>query len=74
MRKKMNRTKSLLSYIGIAVILLCFFLPMPWDVTLPCEVRPVNSERIYAHSGFISKILIKDGQKVKKKSASVQTE
>ena len=66
MRKKMNRTKSLLSYIGIAVILLCFFLPMPWDVTLPCEVRPVNFERIYAHSGFISKILIKDGQKVKK--------
>ena len=66
MRKKMNRTRSLLSYIGIAVILLCFFLPMPWDVTLPCEVRPVNSERIYAHSGFISKILVKDGQKVKK--------
>ena len=66
MRKKMNRTKSLLSYIGIAVILLCFFLPLPWDVTLPCEVRPVNFERVYARNGFISKILIKDGQKVKK--------
>ena len=66
MRKKMSRTKSLLSYIGITVILLCFFLPLPWDVTLPCEVRPVNFERIYANSGFISDILIKDGQRVKK--------
>ncbi len=66
MRKKMNRTKSLLSYIGITVILLCFFLPLPWDVTLPCEVRPVNFERIYAHRGFISDILVKDGQRVKK--------
>jgi len=64
MRKKMNRTKSLLSYIGIAVILLCFFLPLPWDVTLPCEVRPVNFERIYAYGGYISEILVKDGQKV----------
>ena len=66
MRKKMNRTKSLLSYIGIAVILICFFLPLPWDVTLPCEVRPLNSERIYARNGFLSEMLIKDGQKVKK--------
>lgn len=66
MRRKMNRTKSLLSYIGIAVILLCFFLPLPWDVTLPCEVRPVNFERIYAGSGFVSAILVKDGQQVKK--------
>jgi putative peptide zinc metalloprotease protein len=66
MRKKMNRTKSLLSYIGIAVIMLCFFLPLPWDVTLPCEVRPVNFERVYARDGFVSEILIKDGQKVKK--------
>jgi len=66
MRKKMNRTKSLLSYIGVGVILLCFFLPLPWDVTLPCEVRPVSSERVYANSGYISGILVKDGQKVKK--------
>jgi len=66
MRKKMSRTKSLLSYLGIAVILLCFFLPLPWDVSLPCEVRPVNFERVYARSGFISDILIKDGQEVKK--------
>ena len=66
MRKKMSRTKSLLSYIGIAIILLCFFLPLPWDVTLPCEVRAMSFERIYARNGFISDILIKDGQKVKK--------
>lgn len=66
MRKKMNRTKALLSYTGIAVILLCFFLPLPWDVILPCEVRPEKFERIYAHSGYISDIKIKDGQEVKK--------
>jgi putative peptide zinc metalloprotease protein len=66
MRKKMNRTKSLLSYIGIAVILLCFFLPLPWDVTLPCEVRPAKFERVYAYNGYIEDILVKDGQEVKK--------
>ena len=66
MRKKMNRTKSMLSYIGISIILICFFLPLPWDVTLPCEVRPVSFERLYAHSGYIKEILVKDGQRVKK--------
>jgi putative peptide zinc metalloprotease protein len=66
MRKKMNRTKSLLSYLGISIILICFFLPLPWDVTLPCEVRPVKFERIYARAGYISNIKVKDGQAVKK--------
>ncbi len=66
MRKKMNRTKFLLSSLGFAVIMLAFFLPLPWDVTLPCEVRPVNSERVYARSGFLSGVYVKDGQKVKK--------
>jgi putative peptide zinc metalloprotease protein len=65
-RKKMNRTKLLLSSLGFVVIMLGFFLPLPWDVTLPCEVRPVNFERIYARSGFLSEIRVKDGQKVKK--------
>ena len=66
MRKKMNRKKAILSYSGFAAIVLCFFLPMPWDVSLPCEVRPANSERIYARSGFLNEVRVKDGQKVSK--------
>jgi putative peptide zinc metalloprotease protein len=65
MRKKMHRTHSALSYLGFAVILLCFFLPLPWDVSLPCEVRPLKFERIYARSGFLTRMLVKDGQSVK---------
>jgi putative peptide zinc metalloprotease protein len=65
-RKKINRTKFIISATGFAVILLAFFLPLPWDVTLPCEVRPKKFERIYARSGFLEGICIKDGQKVTK--------
>ncbi|MDD5728003.1 MAG: HlyD family efflux transporter periplasmic adaptor subunit [Victivallales bacterium] len=66
MRTRMNRRKSLLSYSGFAVILLVFFLPLPWDVRLPCEVRPADSERIYARSGFLEDIRVEDGQRVGK--------
>ncbi|MFA6714633.1 MAG: HlyD family efflux transporter periplasmic adaptor subunit [Victivallaceae bacterium] len=65
MRKKMNRARSALSYLGFTIILLCFFLPLPWDVSLPCEVRPMKFERIYARSGFLARMLVQDGQKVK---------
>ncbi|MDD5697261.1 MAG: HlyD family efflux transporter periplasmic adaptor subunit [Victivallaceae bacterium] len=64
MRPKMNRKKFLLSSLGGAVIALGFLLPLPWDLTLPGEVRPVNFERVYARAGFLNEIRIKDGQKV----------
>ncbi|MCP3966866.1 MAG: HlyD family efflux transporter periplasmic adaptor subunit [Lentisphaerae bacterium] len=64
-RKKVNRRKLILSSVGAAVLLLGMILPLPWDVQLPCEVKPADSDIVSARcDGFIESLPVKDGQQV----------
>ncbi len=64
-RKKIRKNNFIISAIGAVVILLLLFMPLPWSVSLPCEIKPDSSEIIYVQNpGFLRKIMVGDGESV----------
>ncbi|MFA7231598.1 MAG: site-2 protease family protein [Victivallaceae bacterium] len=66
-KQKIKRRNFLFSMTGLGMIAFLLIIPLPWSISLPCEVKPVESEMIYARiSGFLEMMLVKDGQTVHK--------
>lgn len=65
-----NRIKTrnyIISLSGAGVLLLTLFMPLPWNISIPCEVKPAVSNMIYARTdGFLSELCVKDKGSVKK--------
>ncbi|HPN85378.1 MAG TPA: HlyD family efflux transporter periplasmic adaptor subunit, partial [Victivallales bacterium] len=52
---------------GMLALILILVIPMPWRISAPCEIVPARSAIIYAPSGgFLSELVPKDGDVVKK--------
>lgn len=68
MKKKTIEKKHFIwSASGFTVLLLILLLPLPWNVDMPCEVKPVNSWMIYIQTrGFLEKLGVSNGSTVKK--------
>lgn len=68
MKKKTIEKKHFIwSASGFTVLLLILLLPLPWNVDMPCEVKPVNSWMIYIQTrGFLEKLDVQNGMEVKK--------
>ncbi len=65
-----NRIKTrnyIISLSGAGILLLTLFMPLPWNIALPCEVKPAVSSTIYARTdGFLDELCVKDKESVKK--------
>ncbi|OGV37246.1 MAG: hypothetical protein A2X48_12755 [Lentisphaerae bacterium GWF2_49_21] len=65
--KNFNRRKLAFSLGGTAFILLLLLIPLPWRISLPCEVKSVESVMVYASiNGFLGDLPVADGAPVKK--------
>ncbi len=65
--KTMDRRRVLLSLSGAAVLLALLFLPLPWKINAPCEIKSRIVQPLYAqNSGFLEAIAVEDGDNVKK--------
>ncbi|WP_176012417.1 HlyD family efflux transporter periplasmic adaptor subunit [Victivallis sp. Marseille-Q1083] len=66
-RRQMRNRNVLLSLTGTLCIVLLLVLPLPWNVTAPCEVKAANSMMVYASiSGFLETMPVEDGRLVKR--------
>ncbi|MCP3965394.1 MAG: hypothetical protein GY750_01065 [Lentisphaerae bacterium] len=66
MKSKFKKKNTIMSAAGASILLLLFFIPLPWHVNMPCEIMPEKERKIYVvTSGFIASTLPPDGSKVK---------
>lgn len=66
-RSQIKRRNFLISISGVVFILLILTVPLPWNISMPCEVKSADSSFVYArNSGFLEKIDVADGQQVKR--------
>ncbi len=67
LRKAFNRKRSRVSLSVFLVVILIMFIPLPWNLQGPCEVRSQNDIIIFASfDGFLAEIFPKNGTKVEK--------
>lgn len=67
MSKKIKRANLAGSTIGFLIIVLIIALPLPWNLTMPCEVKPGESAVIYAQiDGFLKSLNVKNGERILK--------
>jgi putative peptide zinc metalloprotease protein len=66
MKKKMIKKKHFIwSVSGFSALLLVLLIPLPWNVDMPCEVKPVKSSMIYIQTrGFLDRLHVDSGTKV----------
>jgi hypothetical protein len=63
------KRKNVYTTLGIlaAVVAFVFFVPLPYRVVSPLELKPLEAEPVYVHvPGILEEILVKEGQKVDK--------
>ena len=67
-QKKQFKTLNLIiSGSGVIILMLLLLLPLPWQVSMPCEIVPLKSEMLYIEQpGFILELPVKDGTNVKR--------
>jgi putative peptide zinc metalloprotease protein len=67
MKDQIKKKNYLITVTAAIIILLILFIPLPWTLRMPFEVRSVNSRMIYSiYDGFIDKLLIKNYSLVSK--------
>ncbi len=65
-RASMKKTRALWSLTGAAALLLLLALPLPWQISAPCEIKPAQSQLIYTPlSGTLQELPPPDGSMVK---------
>ncbi|MEG1980801.1 MAG: hypothetical protein RR060_08720, partial [Victivallaceae bacterium] len=58
-RKNIARKNLLLSGAGLAIILLLLVLPLPWTLSLPCEIQSAQQSVVYAaFDGYLEEIKV----------------
>ncbi len=67
MTKKIRRANLIGSAIGFLIIVLIITLPLPWNLTMPCEVKPGEAAMIYAQiDGYLDSINVRNGERILK--------
>ena len=67
-----KKKKLLISALSLAVLILILIIPLPWRISVPCEVRSAQFGVIYvSHDGFLEGFHVKDGEKIKKGSSVI---
>lgn len=67
LRKKAKRVNVIGSIIGLMIVILIISLPLPWNLTLPCEIKPAASAIIYAQiDGYLASLNVENGQRILK--------
>jgi len=65
MKNNINSIHALMTVSSCAILIAVLSIPLPWDISLPCEVKPKESQVIYAQeSGTVAKIFYKSGSTV----------
>jgi putative peptide zinc metalloprotease protein len=66
-KNKIKTRNYIISLSGAGILLLTLFMPLPWNIAIPCEVKPEVSNMIYARTdGFLEELCVKDKGSVKK--------
>lgn len=66
-RKKVSLVKTLFTLCFAGILILLFFIPLPWSLDLPCEILPEEKSMVIMEEGaFASARLSEEPQKVKK--------
>ena len=68
MRKKLIKRKHFIwSASGFAALLFILLVPLPWNVDMPCEVKPVKSAMIYIQTHcFLDRLNVRTGEKLER--------
>ena len=54
-------------FTSVVALMVALSIPLPWTISLPCEVKSSNQFVVYARNdGFLNKLNFKDGDKVEK--------
>ena len=66
-KQQMKKLNIVISGSGFILLALLVLLPLPWQVSMPCEITPLQSKMLYIEQpGFIELIPNKDGAIVKR--------
>jgi len=67
-QKKMIRKANFISLITVICLLAAIcIVPLPWPVTMPCEIKAKESQILYVHQdGFLARLHAGDGSVVKR--------
>lgn len=66
LKNKIKKRNALSSMIGTCAVLLALFLPLPWNISLPCEIKPAQTTLLYAkNDGYLEMLYFDDGNQVK---------
>lgn len=57
LQSRFVRRNVIVSSIGAAVLAAVFLLPLPWQVSMPCEILPAGDQGVYAKMGGVLKSL-----------------
>ncbi len=61
-KQQIKRLNMIISGSGFILLALLILLPLPWQVSIPCEITPLKSKMLYIEQpGFIELIPNKDG-------------
>jgi putative peptide zinc metalloprotease protein len=64
-REKIRPKRLRLTAGAVVFLLLLVFIPLPWNISMPCEINPGASAVIYAeNAGFLDKMPVSDGDRV----------
>ncbi|MFA6102867.1 MAG: site-2 protease family protein [Victivallaceae bacterium] len=67
LKNKIKTRNYIISLSGAGILLLTLFMPLPWNIAIPCEVKPAVSNMVYARTdGFLEELCVKDRGGVKK--------
>ena len=67
LKNKIKTRNYIISLSGAGILLLTLFMPLPWNIAIPCEVKPAVSNMVYARTdGFLEELCVKDRGSVKK--------
>lgn len=65
LKDKIKKRNFILSIAGVSLVLLTLLLPLPWNIALPCEIKPAQTAMIYAkNDGYLEKLYVDDGKNV----------
>jgi putative peptide zinc metalloprotease protein len=67
LKNKIKMRNYIISLSGAGALLLTLFMPLPWNIAIPCEVKPAVSNMVYARTdGFLGELCVKDKGRAKK--------